>query len=271
MADVTWLGTTDTAFNTAANWSGGSVPSASDSIRFVANYSNAIAAYDFSGTSLADVVIEKGFNAKIGDKTGNLKLTCSFFEYAGGGVSYIDLAASSVAPRVVATASSPGTGLYGLYLIGSALTTLSVEAGSVAVAAEHGTSATVATVRQRGGDCRIGEGTSLTTYSGYGGSATILANMTTANLYGASMTTGEQGTITTLTIESGVVIANSTGTITTANINGGQLDLARSGAARTITTVNLNPGGGIAYDPAAVTLSTISEADAPISISTTAL
>lgn len=269
MANITWLGTTSTAFGTSANWSGGAVPSASDSIRFVANYSNAIAAHDFSGTALADVVIEKGYTATIGSKTGNLKLTCTFFEFAGTGVSYIDLAASSIAPRVVATASSPGTGLYALYLIGSALTTLSVEAGSVGVAAVHGTTSTVATIRQRGGDLRVGEGTTLTNYSGYGGTATILASMTNANLYGSGVTTGEQGTITTLTIESGELVANSSGTITTATINGGELDLAASSA--TVTTLQVNPGGSISYDPAAVTLSTISEAAAPIRITTSAL
>ncbi len=271
MANVTWLGTTSTAFTTAANWSGGSVPSATDSIRFVANYSNAIAAHDFSGTTLADVVVEKGYAAIMGSKTGNLKLTCTFFEFSGTGVSYIDLAASSIAPRVVATASTPGAGLYALYLIGSALTTLSVEAGSVGVAAVHGTTATVATIRQRGGDLRVGEGTTLTTYSGYGGTATILANMTNANLYGAAVQTGEQATITTLTVESGVLVANSSGTITTATINGGELDLADSGGARTVTTLQVNPGGSISYDPAAVTLSTISEAAAPIRITTSAL
>ena len=271
MANLIWLGTTSTAFNTAANWSGGSVPSASDSIRFVAAYSNPIAAYNFSGTALADVVVEKGYSGAMGTKTGDLQLTCTFFEFAGEGVSYIDLSASSIAPRVISTATSPGTGLYGLYLIGSALTTLSIESGSVGVAAVHGTTSTVATIRQRAGDCRIGQGTTLTTYSGYGGSATVLCNMTNANLYGATLTTGEQGTITTLTIERGVCVANSTGTITTANINGGEVDLSRSGSARTITTVNMNPGGGISYDPDAVTLSTISEADAPIRITTSDL
>ncbi len=70
MANVTWLGTTSTAFTTAANWSGGSVPSATDSIRFVANYSNAIAAHDFSGTTLADVAVEKGYAAIMGSKKG---------------------------------------------------------------------------------------------------------------------------------------------------------------------------------------------------------
>ena len=95
--------------------------------------------------------------------------------------------------------------------------------------------------------------------------------MTSANLYGATLTTGEQGTITTLTIERGVCVANSTGTRTTGNMNGGEIDLSRSGAARTITTVNMNPGGEISYDPAAVTLSTMSEADAPIRITTSDL
>lgn len=271
MANVTWLGTTSTAFGTAANWSGGSVPSASDSIRFVANYSNPIAAHDFSGTALADVVFEKGFAATVGSKTGNLKLTCTFFEFAGTGVSYIDLAASSIAPRVVTTATTPGAGLYALNLIGSALTTLSVESGSVAVAAAHGTTSTVATIRQRGGELKVGEGTTLTTYSGYGGTATILASMTNANVYGSSVTTGEQGTITTLTMESGLLVANSSGTITTATLNGGELDLASSGGNRTVTTLQVNAGGSISYDPSAITLSTISEASAPIRITTSAL
>ena len=271
MANKIWLGTTDTDWATAANWSPSGAPASSDNVRFVAAYSNNIAGYNASAVNLADCVVEAGFSGTVGSATADLQLSCTYFEFSGEAVTYIDLGSTSVDPRILKTAVSPGTGQYGLYLIGTGIGTLSVEGGSTGLAAVHGQAATAVTIRQRGGDIRVGSGATVTNYTGYSGSATVNTNLTTVKLFGGTLTTGEQATVTTLTIEAGTCVANSSGTITTATIHGGNLDLSQTGVARTVSTLNLNPGGGISYDPDSVTLSTISEADAPITITTSGL
>jgi len=271
MADKIWLGTTDTDWATAANWSPSGAPASSDNVRFVATYSNNIAGYNASAVNLADCVFEAGYSGTVGSATLDLSISCTYFEFSGEGAAYIDLSTTSVDPRVLATAVAPGTGEYGLYLIGTGIGTLSIEGGNTGLAAVHGQAATATTIRQHSGEVRVGSGATVTNYSGYAGSAVISTNLTTAKLFGATLTTGEQAAITTLTIEAGVCVSNASGTITTATVNGGTLDLSQAGISRTITTLNLNPGGGINYDPDAVTLSTISEADAPITITTSGI
>ena len=270
MADKIWLGTdgsSPTDFNTAANWSPSGVPGASDNVRFTAAYSNNCAGYDASGTALADVIVERGFSGELGSATADLQLACTYFDFSGEGVSYIDLGSSSVSPRIKTTAPGAGVGQYGLYLIGTGLSVLSVEGGSVGLAAIHGQASTCTTVRQLGGDLKVGAAT-VTNYEAHGGTAVVACNLTAAKLYGGSLETAEQMTIGTLTIENGTCLASSTGTITTANVHGGDLDMSGTGAARTVSTLNLNPGGGIKYDPASVTISA-QASDAPITISTT--
>ena len=271
MADIFWKGTDEsspTDWNTAANWSGGAVPTATDNVRLIAAYSNDLAGYDASGVALSDFIVMPGYTGKIGTASADLQISCSYFEYSGEGEAYIDLGSSSVSPRIRTTATAPGTGENGLYLIGSALDVLSIESGSVGLAAIHGQTATATTVRQFGGTFNCGTAASVTTFNGHGGSAAIDCNLTTCNLFGGTATTGEEMTIGTLTIEAGTLVANSSGTITTVNIDGGELDLSRTGVARVVTTLNLNPGGSLRYDPTSVTLSTINEADAPIVITT---
>ena len=271
MADIYWKGddsSSPTDWNTAANWSGGAVPTASDNVRLVAAYSNNLAGFNASGTALADFVVEKGFSGQIGSETANLQVSCTYFEYSGEGDSYIDLGSTSVDPRILATAPAPGPGEYGLYLIGTGFSVLSMEGGSLGLAAIHGQASTVTTIRQLGGELKVGSAAAVTTLSSYGGSAKVSCNLTNLNVYDGQVTTAEQMTITTVTLEDGTVVGNSSGTITTATVHGGELDLSQTGLSRTVTTLNLNPGGAVKYDPGSVPLSTISEADAPISIST---
>tara|TARA_R100000808_G_scaffold18377_1_gene40281 strand:+ start:2242 stop:3066 length:825 start_codon:yes stop_codon:yes gene_type:complete len=274
MADKIWLGTdssTPTDWNTAANWSPSGVPSASDNVRLVASYSNNLAGYDASGTALADFIVEDGYSGTIGSKTADLQISCTYFEFAGSGLSYIDLGSSSVSPRIVTTGGTAGAGRYSLYLIGTAISVISVEAGSVGLAAVHGQASTITTVRQRGGTVKVGAGAALTNLTSYGGTSEIATDITTVKVYGGTVTTSEQAAVTTATITAGTLIHNGTGAITTATIDGGELDLARTGAARTITTLNLNPGGGLKYDPDAITITNNNTASAPISILSSAL
>jgi len=82
-----------------------------------------------------------------------------------------------------------------------------------------------------------------------------------------SVNTLSSAAITTLNGFGGTITHNGTGTITTANLDGSELDLTDSGLARTVTTLNLDAGGIIKYDPSVVTITTQNEASVPVRIS----
>jgi hypothetical protein len=91
------------------------------------------------------------------------------------------------------------------------------------------------------------------------------AGLTTINLIGGNAKV--EGNITTANLEAGTLTYNGTGTITTCNAQGGTLDCFRTALARTITTLNLKPTGGVIYDPDVVTVSTLTSNGNPIAIS----
>lgn len=263
MADKLWLGTTDSTYHTAENWSTSGAPTASDHVRFSPLYNNAVAGGNNSGEAIGDFIVENGFAQTIGDKTTNLKIDPDYFSFEGSGQAFIDLHSAAITAEIRNTASA-GTGEHGLNLICSALTELSVNSGNVGVAAVHNTAATVVTANVNGGSLTCGDGTTLTTLNIYSGTATIRCNVATINLYGGSLYLEEQAALTTLNMKGrGVVYYNSTGTITTANIDQGSLNCTQVGLSRTISTLKINEGS-IVYDPNRVTVSSRSEPDNPV-------
>jgi hypothetical protein len=271
MATYEWLGTTSAAWATAGNWSPSGPPAATDDVRLPANAAQGIDGSDQSGTALGDFIAEKGFAYGLGSLTTDLKIDPNRFEFdaQGSTASYLDLHSAAINALVKGTASA-NTGYRGLYLQGSALAVVSIEAGSVGLASRLGESAAITTVRAvgAGADVWVGAGVTLTNLEVLAGSVRLRCAATTVKVYGGELITEEEGAITTLTIEGGTVIANSTGTIGTANVNGGVLNCLQSGLARTISVLNLNPGGKLFYDPGVMVMSAINEATAPIKINT---
>lgn len=266
MADAIWYGTTSTAWATSANWS--SDPTTGDHVRLVALYNNALAGSDQSSLALGDFIVESGHSATIGSKTTNLKIDPNYFSFAGRGQAFIDLHSAAITAQISKTAAG-AVGEHGLYLVGSALTELSVTGGDVGVAAVHNTTATVTTCNISGGSVAFGEGASLTTVNVYSGSVVLRAGCTTLNVYGGSVTLEEQAAVTTLNLKgSGTVNYNSTGTLATANLDSGLLDCTQVGLTRTISTLKIN-AGTISYDPGVVTISARSNPDDPVTDSVT--
>jgi len=71
--------------------------------------------------------------------------------------------------------------------------------------------------------------------------------------------------VTTINARGGTITSNSTGTITTLNINEtATVDFTKSAAARTVTTLKLNPDGTLKYDPNVVTLTNKVQSDYPV-------
>jgi hypothetical protein len=272
MADVTWKGndaTTPNDASVAGNWT--TAPTTSDNVRFTALYTNALTAgvSSLTATTLGQVVIEHGYSGTIGTPSGALQIQCSQFIFKGSGNAAVDLQTSGVDAVVHGTDQSFAAGLRGIYIQGSALTSLIVQGGAVGLAYLHGESSTVATVRVTGGDLICGDGVDLSsaTVEVYGGSCELRSNVATVKVYGGSLVLAEDSDVTTLQLFDGSVRSIGSGDITTATLHGGLLDM-RGGVSRTITTLNLNPGGSVSYDPNAITLTTQNEPDAPISIST---
>jgi hypothetical protein len=94
----------------------------------------------------------------------------------------------------------------------------------------------------------------VTTIVKDGGTLILRSAATTLTQNAGTLTTYGSGTITTGNIYGGTFYGNSTGTITALNISGATVDFTRSQAARTVTTLKLDPGSTLKYDPAIVTL-----------------
>jgi hypothetical protein len=274
VANKTWLLTSTGDLNVSGNWSPSGVPSATDNVRFPAGSPAITASLTSLNTStlsgaLGTVVFEEGFTGAVGTSSTNMQFTCTRFDFSGTGIAYIDLEASSIAPQVFTTAGA-GAGSRGLYLKGSALTTLNVEGGSVGIAYRSGETSTVATIRCYGpsADVVAGSGTTLTTFYQTAGTSVIRCAATTVTCYGGTLKTTEAGAITTLNVRGGIVYPESTGTITTLNAIGGTTNFRNSGAARTVTTLSqdVSPGGisQVNYDPAVVTVTNLSAPSYPV-------
>lgn len=257
MADKRWVGTTGDV-NTAGNYSASGVPGAADNLQVPAG-SGAISASlsTLAAVSLGTVKVERGYTGAIGTNTSGVityfQFLSSRFEFAGGGTSYIDIGSSAISPIVRETAR-PSTGYQGLYLKGSAISTLNVEKGYVGVAAWIGETATIATLRlnTRDANAFIGSGTTLTTAYMVDGNLILDCALVTLTIEsGACRTTGT-GTITTVNVNGGTFLPHSTGTITTLNQTGGTVDFTGHNIARTVTTYNAN-GGVLIADESIVT------------------
>ena len=107
----------------------------------------------------------------------------------------------------------------------------------------------------------VGEGVTLTTFAQAGGTNELAAagTVTSVTVHGGALDIeGGDYVITTLTVHDGEVSDkhdNAGGTvITTCNVNGGQVDFAEGGFARTVATLNLE-GGVVIHDEGFLTVS----------------
>jgi hypothetical protein len=266
MTDKIWTGGTDSDYGTAANWSPSGVPVAADSVYLTADYNvNITGSLDQSLIALDKFVVD-GFTAKIGTLAlGYLQIDPNSLSFSGSDVCFIDVGAAAIDLDIRSTGGGGGT--RGLYLKGSAIAVLSLIRGDVGLANQYGETSTAATIRVTGGTMHCGTGATLTTVDAYGGTTRLAANVTTLNAYSGSISTSSTAAITTLNGFGGTITHNGTGTITTANLDGAELDLTNSGLSRTVTTLNLDAGGIIKYDPSVVTITTQNEASVPVRIS----
>ncbi len=255
----TWSGTGNTTanagpydWNDPANWVEGAVPTGSDDV-VIQGTTPIKYGLNQSGTSLGAVNFQNTSGAH-GNPGLPLRLSCTSFNFSCTGISYINLGSSTVAPRITQTASAAAEA-YGLYLLGSGITTLRVEgAAAVGLAINKGETSTAATIQCTGaGRVGIGEGVTLTTLRQSSGTVYLNCGATTVLADRGNLYTAGSGAITTFTNNGATVTSNSTGTITTCNQYAGTADFLQSSVARTVTTFNLY-GGTLKMDPAVLTL-----------------
>lgn len=240
-------------------------PRATEHVRFAADSAsiNSAVGLDQSGTAIGDFIVEKGYAGTIGSATlGYLIIDPDRFEFNGAQVCYLNLHTAAI-PITVHGTIAGSNGTCGLYLRGSGITVANIMGGQVGIAVNGGETATLTTVRVLGSaDLWLGNGVTLTNLHVYSGAVTCRCAVTTTIQYGGTITTEENGAMTTTTTFSGSYIYKSTGTITTFNFKGGVLDCTRSGAARTISTLNIHQcSGSILKNKEAVTITTESPQD----------
>lgn len=230
-----------------------------------------------TGLDQSDVTLgsftAKGFPAAVGTSTAFLRLKTAAFTWNGTAQSYIDLIDSAIAPLIYGTAQvAQNASLPGLLLIGSAMTTLAVESGTVGVAWRSGETATLTNARAVGRQAAIwlGSGVTLTNAKTLLGRIVQFCACTKVEVENGQWQSEGSGTVGTLEVNGGNAISNSTGTVTAANLNGGFTDATQSALARTYTAVKLNPGAEFAYDPDILTVTGWTAPDRPVKLKASA-
>jgi hypothetical protein len=240
------------------------IPNATEHVRVPSTASSILSNLDQSAVAIGDFIVEEGYEGAIGAAATTtspptyLRIDPDRFEFNSNGQAWIDIGTAAISPQIINTAAA-NQGERGLYLRGTAIATLNIMGGHVGLAVLGGEVSTATTIRNLGAQttCWIGNGVTVTTVHQYAGSVLLRSGATTVILYDGELTTQENGAVTTATMHGGSYIYKSTGNVTTLNLYGGILDLAQSGAARTIGTLNKYRGSfTILRNKEAVTITT---------------
>jgi hypothetical protein len=278
MANKYWIGlATPGDYSVAGNWSPSGVPTAGDVVYIPAGSPSITAGLNQSAVALDGFFVEPGYSGQIGSGTANLQITLDTgepFVFAGSNTAYIDLGSSATTATVNNTGLVTGGG-YGLYLLGTALTVLTVNKGVVGFAARGEDASTAAVVNvnwitSQPTDATLvcGSGVTLTDVNQTGGNLTIQSAATTVSVLSGTCFILGTGAVTTLTNNGGTVYPSATGTITTVAANSGTTDFTRSLSARTVTTMtSAGQNAVIIYDESFLTITNkLNVADVPMRI-----
>ena len=263
MTVTMWLGTDATSptdFSTAANWSAGSVPVASDDLIFTNSYNNPMTeGVDQGTTAFSSFYVEAGYTAQIGSFESPLISDVSKFDYHGGGVIWVKLGASGGIPVNVTNSGATANGAWGVNIDGD-VSTLSVSGGSVAVNVEAGFSGSLTALHSMGGQTVLGSNlTAVTSVDVLGGVVETRESVPTVRVYSGTFKTADAAAITTkLSVYGGDCVLNGTGTIADILLDsdgGSTLDFTQTGISRTVTNIK-NNGGVVVYNPNVITFTT---------------
>lgn len=262
-----WISTSSNDFNTAANWSGGSVPVSNDTIIFdgtgTADLLTNLAQSAVTGITL---IITHANEANIGSDAAGVAAyfqigasSCSIGRSDGGvgngsGLILLDFGSTSNATNVLQTSQSSDNAKYPPVCIKGTGVTLTVSGGTVGVAVRPGETATV-TVKTTNGlegsspSLFLGAGVTTTLATIDAGTLQSLSDNTTsdARVTNGTYTYSGTGAHTALEVDGGTVIYNGTGTITTATVRG-ELNFSHDARAKTVTNCSVYRGAILDVD-----------------------
>ena len=256
-------------WDTAANWSGGSVPAAGDHVTLEDSAVSLRYGLNQSSVSLASLRIAASFTGEIGLPRENAAASSSYAEYRerfltigaavieighgaasrlGGGSGRVQLAlVSSAAAIAVHGAAFPAEEDLPAILLASAPanSTLDVSGGSVGVAIFGGQTASLAAVRAAGGDTICGAGVSLGEIQLSGQARLTIASTTTEIVQsGGELLVLGEADAASLAIAAGRTDWRSNGTIDELSLDGpaALADFAGDLRPRTVTNCTLRRG-----------------------------
>ncbi len=235
-------------WNVQANWVENTVPVAADDVLLTGSTS-ILYGLDQNGFTLGQFSTDVNFRGNIGLAGAPLSIEPTSCRVNGGGTMYTNLNGAAIAATVAG-----GTRLS---LNGSAMTTVTAEAGTLLLGVDPGDTPTLATLYVRqGATATVGYGATITAYKQSGGTGNLHVGATTVEIQSGTLTTYSTGAITTLSNDGGTLNCNSTGTITTLNANGGTTDFTLSRAPRAVTTLNQKKSATVKFDSTVVTVTT---------------
>jgi len=239
-----------------------SIPIAGDSVVIPEDSGDITSGLDQSAVAIVDFIVEEGYQGTIGSLTGPLRIDPDRFVFHGGGSSefcYIDLT-TAVIPAEVRGTSSAGVGEAGLYLIGSAITLLDVQGGSVAFGLLPGLAATLTTgARTRGSTAKllIGSAAVVPLLQCMAGEVHHENSIADILLTGGTVRTKRAAAVSgVVTVSGGTWYDQSTGTKASVIINGGNVDTTQAGGAVTWTAL-LPTSGTLKDDKSRLTITAI--------------
>lgn len=259
----------------AANWSGETLPVASDTVVVDQGDSPMLYHLDQLATGLAAFYHYSRYVGTIGLPEVNTDLG-PYYEFrpqylivdapiirigegegqGSGRIRIQGVVGTATTITVNGTATTEDDGFPALRLVlPNTSTVLNVNKGDVGVAVYPGETSTVATARvgyvtNVAGDSTVlfGSGVTLTTLEVSGGKVTTNSALTTVNMTDGELV-HEAGAVTTINIDAGAVRYKATETLTTVVVgSGGNLDLSQDMRPVTITNIALHEGSAYA-DP----------------------
>lgn len=257
MATRTWLGTTDTDFDVATNWSDNTVPVTTDSIIY--NHQSTrdcTDGMDQNAKAFVTITMTAGFQYSLGASGAPfrpLSVADLYFSSAGPNCYFGNIVDTDAITRV--HVDSPSASETALELQSSAISDITINRGKVIInaASTFAANARLSIAEKQGQESKltIPSGVTLPATSTIvveGGMCKLSAAGNDVLQSGGKFVLDGSATLTLLELSGGIFYWDSNGTITTAQCKGGRFDVTREDVARTLTS-------GFMYNDATVDFS----------------
>lgn len=253
-----WIGTTDTAFATAGNWSPSGPPTTGDTVIVDGRATKALAGSDQSAITLASLqtfepqyaIGSAGTRLKIGATSVEIGLTPSDGSSGTPAEVHLDLHTAATTVVVGKTANTGTSGIEPVTIKGVHTSNSFTVSGPAVVGIATAAPADVATfptinIQNQSAKVRVGSGVTTTTVTKTTGDLVLRCAATTLTTLAGTTKTEGAGAITTANIADKATL-NSSGTIASLYVeSGGTAILDDSKAARTVTSTFVSGSGKV--------------------------